>query len=426
MQTGGDADGVRKIRYLDGCAARCDWVESSSAQLRDPRWYASNQVLPAGDRQIVVGGRGVFTWELVPGGGGNDGGTAVDLPFLRETEDPAQGDNLYPFVHLLPSGTLFIFANTGSIEYDYRARAVVRRYPRLPGGPRNYPSAGSSALLPLRPDPAGRYTRAEVLVCGGAARGAYSGRNVRAPASQTCGRIVASDPDPAWEVFDMPARRVMGDMVLLPTADVCVINGAQAGSQGWGYASQPALTPAVYEPGARAWRLQAPAAVPRMYHSVAVLLPDARLLLAGSNTHELYTFSGAFPTELRIEAFSPDYLDGDAARRRPAVLGSPAGSFTYGQAFTVTLRLAAAGADAALQLSLVSAPFVTHSFAQGQRLVSLPVTSVVQAGAGAGAGAVVVTTVAPPNGNVAPAGYYMLFAVAQGVPSTAVWLHLVV
>jgi hypothetical protein len=104
----------------------------------------------------------------------------------------------------------------------------------------------------------------------------------------------------------------MGDMVLLPTGDVLLINGAQNGTAGWRKASNPALNPVRYQtflhPGANRFQVLAPSTIPRVYHSTANLRPDGRILVAGSNTHEHDTFTGMFPTELRVEAFSPQYL----------------------------------------------------------------------------------------------------------------------
>ena len=57
----------------------------------------------------------------------------------------------------------------------------------------------------------------------------------------------------------------------------------------------------------------------------------------------------------------------------------------------------------------------THAFDMEQRLAGLTFTP--------GSGDITVTT--PPNSNIAPPGYYMLFLVSQaGVPSEAVWIHL--
>jgi len=55
---------------------------------------------------------------------------------------------------------------------------------------------------------------------------------------------------------------------------------------------------------------------------------------------------------------------------------------------------------------------------QGQRLLKLGGTSV------GAAGKYTVTSTAPPSATIAPAGYYMLFAVVNGAPSDASWVKV--
>jgi hypothetical protein len=132
-----------------------DWVEYRNA-LAESRWYATNQLLPD-QRQIVIGGRRQFNYEFVPppapAGGkySNLAGraTAINFPFLAQTNDNEAENNLYPFVHLSTDGNLFVFANKDSILLNYNTGETVRTFPRLAGGPRNYPSSGSSVLLPI-------------------------------------------------------------------------------------------------------------------------------------------------------------------------------------------------------------------------------------------------------------------------------------
>ncbi|KAE8728866.1 dynein light chain LC6, flagellar outer arm-like [Hibiscus syriacus] len=284
-------------------------------------------------------------------------------------------------------------------------------------GPRNYPSAGSSVMLAL----VGDFSTAVVVICGGAQYGAFIERSTDTPAHGSCGRIVATDPNPGWEMEDMPFGRIMGDMVMLPTGDSLIINGAQTGTQGFEMASNPCLNPVLYRPdqpvGLRFMTLN-PGTVPRMYHSTANLLPDGRVLLAGSNPHYLYNFAAEFPTELRLEAFSPEYLSQDRANIRPEIIGIP-DTVRYGEAFEVfvSVLLPVVGI---VEVNFASAPFATHSFSQGQRLVKLTVTPSVPDN-----GRYIIKCTAPPNGAVAPPGYYMAFAVNQGVPSVARWVHLV-
>jgi len=405
VHTGGDADGLFKIRTFSPCGGGgCDWVELDGG-LKEGRWYASNQILPDGS-QIVVGGRGVFTVEYVPA---NGRGT-YKLPLLSKAND-AQNDNMYPFVHLLPNNQLFIFANRDSCLYDWAGNKVVRDYPTIPGEPRNYPSAGSSVLLPLSAN--ANYGNVEVVVCGGAAYGAFL-NPAGQPASQTCGRIAPLAAGAGWAMENMPMRRVMGDMILLPDRQVLIINGAGAGSQGWGFAQNPVKTPVLYKPyNAAGGRFQTltGSPIPRVYHSTANLLPDGRVMVAGSNTHQFYTLAGYLPTELRIETFSPPNLGAN----RPAFTAAP-GGLKHGQAFTATVK---AANPKYIELNLLSAPFVTHSFAQGQRLLQLEAGAPVAA-----AGGFAVASKAPPTAAIAPAGYYMLFPVADGNVGYASWVKI--
>ncbi|KAG9157874.1 hypothetical protein Leryth_000048 [Lithospermum erythrorhizon] len=414
LQTGGDLDGFKKIRKFIPCDPTqvCDWQELEDVQLSQGRWYGTNQILPDGTI-IIIGGRESNSIEYFPP---KDKG-ALSFPFLSLVEDN-QMDNLYPYVHLLPNGQLFVFANNKAVSYDYVTNVLVRDYPVLEGGPRNYPSAGSSVMLAL----AGDYSSATVVVCGGAEYGAYLHKTSDTPAHGSCGRIEATRPDPAWEMEDMPIGRIMGDMVMLPTGEVLIINGAQAGTQGFERASQPCLFPLLYRPeeplGLRFMTLK-PGSIPRMYHSTANLLPDGRILLAGSNPHYFYNFKREFPTELRIEAFSPEYLSLDRANLRPVLVELPE-KVVYGQVFEVVITVEL-HVVAPIEVNLASAPFATHSFSQGQRLVKLASTN----SAPGPTGSYRIQCTAPPDGRVAPPGYYMLFAVNQGVPSVARWVQLV-
>ncbi|KAI8556720.1 hypothetical protein RHMOL_Rhmol05G0276100 [Rhododendron molle] len=416
LQSGGWNDGNTKFRTFVPCinTGSCDWVELSNATLSQGRWYATNQILPDGTI-IIVGGISVSSLEYYP----PTGNGAVNFPFIGNVANN-EGDNLYPYVHLLPSGDLFIFANTQAVLYDYNANVIVTTYPVLEGGPRNYPSAGSSVMLALEGD----YSTATIVICGGAQYDAYENNNVNLPAQNSCGRIVATDSDPTWEMDTMPLNRNMGEMVMLPTGEIVIINGAQAGSQGFGLATDPCLNPFLYKPdqplGSRFTTLN-PTTIPRMYHSTANLLPDGRILLAGSNTHWAYTWVQPFPTELRIEAFSPDYLSADNSDLRPVIKKVPK-SVQYGKFYNVYVTVPST-TTGNWEVNFASAPYSTHSFSQGQRLVKMNITRAVVLESD---GEYRIVFQAPPSGEVAPPGYYMLFVVNQGVPSVARWVPIVI
>ncbi|KAJ4875397.1 glyoxal oxidase-related protein [Raphanus sativus] len=237
VQTGGYNDGERAARMFTPCgySETCDWIEFPQ-YLAQRRWYATNQILPDG-RIIVVGGRRQFNFEIFPRPDSRRyRGSRFD--FLRETADVTSENNLYPFIHLLPDGNLFVFANTRSIVFDYKRNRIVRELPEIPGGdPRNYPSSGSSILFPL--DETKNVMEAEIMVCGGAPRDAFpraSSQQGFTRATSTCGRLKVTSPNPIWEMETMPLPRVMGDMLILPTGDIIIVNGAGAGTAGWEHA----------------------------------------------------------------------------------------------------------------------------------------------------------------------------------------------
>ena len=164
-----------------------------------------------------------------------------------------------------------------------------------------------------------------------------------------------------------------------------------------------------------------PTTIPRMYHSTSVLLPDGRILVAGSNPNYNYNYTATFLTELRIEAFSPEYLGPDMANLHPRITTAP-DVISYGSSFIVKVSVELLVVEI-IEVNMESAPFSTHSFSQGQRLIKLEVSSVIPDGLGAST--YTITSTAPPSAIVPAPSYYMVFAVNQGVPSIAAWIQLV-
>lgn len=432
IQTGGFNDGYNKLRTFTPCPQHnnCDWLELPQ-NLTSSRWYASNQILPNG-KVIVVGGRNSFSYEFVPKNF-NDV-SFYYLRFLRLTRDPNPGEenNLYPFLHLLPDGNLFIFANRRSILFDYNRNTVIKEYPLIPGEEkRNYPSTGSSVMLPLNLTGNGtRLPEVEIMVCGGAYSGAFDLANkqkVFIEASRTCGRLRVTDPEPEWVMEVMPMPRVMLDMLLLPTGNVIILNGAANGTAGWENAKNPVLYPVLYRPDLPdplpRFQLLAPANTPRMYHSAAVLLPDGRILVGGSNPHRMYDFRAyPYPTELSLDAYYPDYMGHELDAVRPTIVavGTANNTASYGGLFSVTFSVKEFRSVEGIRVTLVAPSFTTHSFAMNQRVLFLEVTAVQQVATSR----YKVTVRGPPSLTVAPPGYYMLYVVHVGIPSVAAWVQV--
>ncbi|OVA00311.1 Glyoxal oxidase [Macleaya cordata] len=436
VQTGGYNDGDRVVRTFAPCPDfdRCDWIELPE-YLSVRRWYSSNQILPDG-RIIIVGGRRVFNYEFFPRNPIIDSKNSSSplnyyLRFLEETKDSYDENNLYPFLHLLPDGNLFIFANKRSILFDYVGNRVLKEFPEIPGSDkRNYPSTGSSVLLPIQLSNLNgtELPAAEVMVCGGAPAGAFyqAQHGIFIGASKTCGRLKVTDPEPVWVMEEMPMARVMPDMLLLATGDVIILNGAANGTAGWESAANPVLHPVLYRTyesdPTRRFEILNPSSIPRLYHSAAVLLADGRILVGGSNPHRLYNFTDVtFPTELSLEAFSPPYLANKQSFLRPRIIsvGPTGNSLQYRQIFTVTFSLSMYP-EHDISVTLLSPSFTTHSFAMNQRLVVLRVVNLLPMSTTG----YQLSVIGPTTAAIAPPGYYLLFLVHESVPSKGVWLKI--
>ncbi|KAL0360957.1 UNVERIFIED_CONTAM: Aldehyde oxidase GLOX [Sesamum radiatum] len=300
------------------------------------------------------------------------------------------------------------------------------------GDPRSYPSSGSAVLLPLRDLQGGANVTAEVLVCGGAPKGSFTSANNGnfVGALNTCGRIRISDPNPQWVMETMPLARVMGDMVLLPNGNILIINGASSGTAGWDLGRNPVLTPLIYRPnnptGLR-FEAQNSSSIPRMYHSTAILLRDGRILVSGSNPHAYYNFTGVvFPTDLTMEAFSPDYLDPRLVRVRPMIVSPVSHSqIGYGQQLDIIFKAQGRINRGFISVTMVAPPFTTHSFSMNQRLLVLTNSTGISASVTSLGGSNYQVRVTTPGSNIlAPPGYYLLFVVYREVPSQGIWVQI--
>jgi len=171
------------------------------------------------------------------------------------------------------------------------------------------------------------------------------------------------------------------------------------------------LTADLFDPGTGTFSSAGAGAYPRLYHSVALLLPDATVWVAGGNpTRGTY--------EQHMEIYSPAYLfttdaDGNTIPATQPTITSvtPPQGIGYGGSFQVQTPNAADIAS----VVLVRPGSVTHAFDMDQRLVGLSFT----------AGDGLLNVNGPANGNIAPPGYYMLFILNKaGVPSVATFVQV--
>jgi len=204
----------------------------------------------------------------------------------------------------------------------------------------------------------------------------------------------------------MSLPRIQMNAVILPTGKVLALGGSAINED----PSTASLAADLFDPVGETWVSAGVGAYPRLYHSVALLLPDATVWVAGSNP-----VRGTY--EEHMEIYSPAYLfalDGSGnviPAPRPTITNVPT-EVGYGTKFNIKTS----NSTDINSVVLVRPGSSTHSFDMEQRLVSLAF----QPGATG-----TVKASAPPNGSIAPPGYYMLFLINQaGVPSTAKFLHL--
>ena len=340
------------------------------------RWYPTTTML--GDGRVM-------TFSGLGEAGGTN--TAVEIYTVGSgwSQEYAAGwtPPLYPRMHLLPDGTvIYAGSGTGSRIFNPTTAAwsgvvATTNY----AGTRTY---GTSVLLPLTP--ANGY-KGRVMIFGGGN-----------PATATTEILDTSVAPLRWQNGpSMSQPRIEMNATILPSGKVLALGGSRNDED----AATASKNADLYDPATNTFSAAGANAFPRLYHSGSLLLADATVLLVGGNPTR-----GSY--ESHMEIYAPAYLfnaDGSAALR-PTISAVSPGAFAYGSPFQVQTPDAADISS----VVLVRPGAPTHAFDMDQRLVGLSYT--IDAG--------VLNVTAPPNGNIAPPGYYMLFIMnSAGVPSVA-------
>jgi hypothetical protein len=229
-------------------------------------------------------------------------------------------------------------------------------------------------------------------------------------------RTALADPGSMVELYDPAADswslgaspdtlRSMSEVVMLPTGEILVAGGKKE--------DPAALDPVnawcqlkradLYDPVGDAWRRAADMGDYREYHAITLLIPDGRVLTtAGVNQ------PGVNPpadSNKNIEAYSPPYLFRGV---RPRIDALTTTRFAHGQRFSLDVSLT----NAVTSVVLIGMSAISHWMDGGvPRLLRLPFTQAPQPGG------VRVSAQAPGDPLEAPAGYYLLFAFVDDIPS---------
>ncbi len=346
------------------------------------RWYPSLAALPDG-KVVAVSGLGADNFLSV-----------VPELFDPETRTwstlPVPGPiPMYGHLVLLADGRLFYTGgqyggNNGMRPsiWDPVTGATTEVGGLTDPGSRNQ---AASLLLPPAQDQ-------RVMLLGGGGFDMHS----PAPALADARIVVTTAANPEYVAAPpMDHARMHLSAVLLPDRTVLATGGS--GMEEMAHAA-PAHAE-IFDPATGMWMHTAPCRVPRLYHSIALLTPDGKVITAGSNPARK-------TEELRIEIYWPAYL---FRGPRP---GLALGASTVGYGGTLT-----AVTDTPIrEASLFHPGACTHSCDNEQRLIDLEFTT---------PAANSLTFTMPGNPALAPPGWYLLFVVdGNGVPSTGQWVRL--
>jgi len=325
------------------------------------RWYSSSITLLNGETYIQ-GGRG--------------GGT--DHPEIRDVNgafrllsgaDTSALNYYYPRNFIAPDGKVFGYDTQGHMYYvDPAGSGTLTSLGQFSG-----PKGIQSSAAMFRP---GR-----ILQFGG---------------SDKTAKII--DITAGWPVVkatqSLSTQRMWVNATILADGKVLATGGSEVRNEltGVNYSAE------IWDPITGQWTRGVDEVQARLYHSTALLLPDASVLVAG----------GGAPgpqKNLNVEVYYPPYLfDASGAWATRPEIAAASSYVEIGESFTMDL----ADAAAVGRVVLVKTGSVSHSFNFDQRFVELTFQ---QAGSR-------LTVQSPTRAADAPPGHYLLFALSpDGAPS---------
>jgi hypothetical protein len=363
-----DLNGIRQTHFFDFNSNT--W--SRGPDMGYERWYPSVASLPNGEQFVMAGGPD--THEVLEN---NNTFRALTSAILTHPKD-------YPFIQTSVDGRVF-YAGP-----DPKMRLLntsgTGQWQNFGDRDSIYRSYGSYAMFDI-----GKF-----LVLGGSI-----------PPTNTASVIDLNSGSPnVSPTSNTTFPRRQHNLTVLADGSVLATGGLSSNA-GLVDLNAGVYAAELWNPATGSWRELASAMVTRQYHSVALLLPDGRVMTGGGGICGDCQTAGYLRKD--IEIFSPPYLfksDGSGQlATRPTITDAP-NRIDYNQPFSVTTPEAGSIAKA----SLVKLGSPTHGQDMEQRYITLNFTSSGQA----------LNLTSPSNSNIAPPGYYMLFIVDnQGVPAIA-------
>ncbi|MEM9089813.1 MAG: DUF4347 domain-containing protein [Cyanobacteria bacterium P01_F01_bin.53] len=369
------------------------WSDGPDMEYR--RWYNSSLTLADGD-VFTIGGERSNTGNgarITTGLGEvfdlTDGWRTLSGAPIAPIANTGDRGTEHPQIFLAPNGKVFAAGPSPTMYwYDTNGNGSITVAGERGDSP--YSQVGMSVM----------YDTGKILFAGGSLvydRAGASGYNTAYTIDINNENAISVDKqDP------MSYKRVYGTGVVLPNGQVLAMGGQQDSKAFTD--NQAVYRPELWDPQTGKWTLMDNHDIPRTYHSVSLLLPDGRVMAGGGGL----AGAGNPVNHPDAEIFTPPYLynaDGTLADR--PVIGSGPDSVGYNQNFSITMNTGAP----ITEFNLVRMSAVTHGVNTDQRFLSVDVMA--KSGN-------TYTLNTPENGNIAPPGYYMLFALdGNGVPSEA-------
>jgi hypothetical protein len=369
--------GLRQAVVFDPAVGQ--WVPEP--HMGQGRWYPTLVALPDGD-VLAVSGLGADGFlSLIPERYDGAGWTALPM---------SPPWPMYAHLFLLADGRLFYSGGQYGGNNGQRPgiwNPVANTVVQVDGLPEpGFRNQSASVVLPPAQDQ-------QVMIIGGGGADIHA---VGATATTAIADLTTASPT-YLPGPSMHHPRMHLCATLLPDRTV-LVNGGSGMEESHQHVSPHAE---IYHPDTNSWTGAAASRVDRLYHSVALLMPDGKVITAGSNPERK-------DEERRIEVFWPPYL---FAGPRPSVVLETE-QVHYGG----TIIASVADPADLREASLLRPGATTHSCDTEQRLVDLPLQLT---------GHDAVALELPASASLAPPGWYQLVVVsAAGVPSAGVWIHL--